>query len=344
MTYNKTILVTGAAGYIGSHICVELLAEKYQVIAVDNLCNSSVRAIQRVEQISQCALPFYAIDIRDGKTLDELLQKHHIDAVIHCAGLKIMSESVAQPLRYFQNNVAGTATLLETMAQHNIKTVIFSSSAAVYGTPTAVPIAESAPLLANNPYSHSKLMVEQLLADMTLADPAWAIGVLRYFNPVGAHDSGLIGETSHPQSNNLMPSIVRVASGQQSSLPIFGDDYPTADGTGVRDYIHVMDVANAHVAALAHLLQNTNDDARNFTLNLGTGQGHSVLDIVRTFEITCGQSVPYYIESRRSSDTAACYADASQAAALLNWSAKKGLAEMCADHWRWHVQNPNGYL
>ncbi|WP_211471159.1 UDP-glucose 4-epimerase GalE [Collimonas humicola] len=346
MSNRKTILVTGAAGYIGSHICVELLAEnskKYQVIAIDNLCNSSALAIQRIEKISQGTLPFYAIDICDRSALDRLLKSHHVDAVIHCAGLKVMNESLTQPLRYFENNVVGSANLLQVLASHNIKNFIFSSSASVYGTPSTVPIRESAPCLANNPYSRSKLMVEQLLADIALTDPAWAIGVLRYFNPAGAHDSGLIGELPHQKPTNLIPSIVRVASGQQSALPIFGDDYSTSDGTGVRDYIHVMDVASAHVAALAYIFNDANKDARGFTLNLGTGQGYSVLDIIRTFASACGRAIPYTTEARRPSDTAICYADAWQAARLLGWRAERGLAEMCADHWRWHMKNPSGY-
>ncbi|MFC5474842.1 UDP-glucose 4-epimerase GalE [Paraherbaspirillum soli] len=336
---NKTILVTGAAGYIGSHICVELLAAKYCVIAIDNLANGSSAAIRRAQQCGQGEIRFYPMDIRDRPALDSLLQTHPVDAAIHCAGLKIMSESVTQPLRYFENNVSGSATLLQALERSGVRNFVFSSSAAVYGAPASVPIPESAPVSANNPYSRSKLTVEQLLADLHDADPRWAIGVLRYFNPAGAHPSGLLGDSPRGMASNLMPAMARVALGQQPMLSIFGDDYPTIDGTGVRDYIHVADVASAHVAALDHLF----GAGSGFTLNLGTGRGYSVLEMIKTFELACARTIPYRIEPRRSSDSAACYADPAQALALLGWQARKGLADMCADHWRWHTQNPDGY-
>ncbi|WP_442781826.1 UDP-glucose 4-epimerase GalE [Collimonas fungivorans] len=336
---NNIILVTGAAGYIGSHICAALLSEKYSVLAVDNLSNSSLEAIRRAERCGDGKIDFQQIDVGDRPALDRLLQAHSVDAVIHCAGLKIMSESVQQPLRYFHNNVSATVTLLQALQQHGVRNFVFSSSAAVYGAPAAVPIAETAALRASNPYSQSKLMAEQVLADLGAADSSWAIGVLRYFNPVGAHVSGIMGEASRTMANNLLPAMARVASGQQAMLPIFGGDYPTADGTGVRDYIHVTDVADAHIAALRYLFGNR----RGFTVNLGTGRGYSVLEMLDAFEAVSVRRIPYEIRARRTADTASCYADPAQASRLLGWRASKGLADMCADHWRWHSQNPQGY-
>lgn len=340
MNTEKTILVTGASGYIGSHTCVELLAAGYSVVALDNLCNSSAEALKRVEKISGRDIPFYQADVRDRAALDALLAKHKIDATIHFAGLKAVGESVAQPLSYFENNVSGTVTLLQALGAAGVKAFVFSSSATVYGDPESVPIRETARLSTTNPYGRSKLMVEQVLEDLAKSDPSWAIGVLRYFNPVGAHASGLIGEDPRGIPNNLMPFVSQVAIGRRAKLSVFGNDYPTPDGTGVRDYIHVVDLARGHLAALAELFRS----GRGFTVNLGTGQGYSVLDMVRAFEKASGRSVPYEIVARRPGDIAACYADPEKAAQLLGWKAEKGLDDMCADNWRWQNMNPNGYL
>lgn len=283
------------------------------------------------------------MDIDDRSALNDLLATHNVSAVIHCAGLKIMSESMQQSLHYFKNNVSATLSLLEAVQNAGVRNFIFSSSAAVYGTPSMIPVAETAALRADNPYSQSKLMVEQILSHLSRADDSWAIGVLRYFNPVGAHASGMLGESPRSGQNNLLPTITRVALGQQSTLPIFGDDYPTIDGTGVRDYIHVSDVsdvADAHISALHYLFSTR----RGFTVNLGTGRGYRVLEMLRAFETASACRVPYEIRPRRIADTAVCYADPTQAAAILGWSAKKGLADMCSDHWRWQSQNPQGYV
>lgn len=339
MTTPKTILVTGAAGYIGSHTCVELLSAGYAVVAVDNLCNSSAEALKRVEKITGHVIPFYEADVRDGLTLNALLRTHRIDAAIHFAGLKAVGESVSKPLAYFENNVGGSITLLQELGDAGVKKFLFSSSATVYGDPESVPITESARLSVTNPYGRSKLMVEQVLEDLATSDRSWAIGVLRYFNPVGAHESGLIGEDPRGTPNNLMPFISQVAIGRREKLSVFGNDYPTPDGTGVRDYIHVVDLAKGHVAALKALFRSGD----GFTLNLGTGHGYSVLDMVRAFERASGRRVPYAMAPRRPGDIATCYADPMQAWHLLDWRAKKGLADMCADHWRWQSLNPEGY-
>lgn len=339
MTNPKKILVTGAAGYIGSHTCVELMQAGHQVIALDNLCNSAREALLRVEKITGRDVPFVHADVCDRSALDAVFQENAIDAVVHFAGLKAVGESVAQPLAYFRNNVSGTITLLDAMAAANVKRLVFSSSATVYGDPESVPITEAAPLRVTNPYGRTKLMVEEILADLEKSDPDWRIGVLRYFNPVGAHPSGLIGEDPRGTPSNLMPYIAQVAVGRRERLTIFGNDYPTPDGTGVRDYIHVVDLAQGHVAALQRLFAR----AEGFTVNLGTGHGHSVLDAVRTFEAASGCSVPYEVASRRSGDIAACFADPSNAQRLLGWRAEKNLAQMCADHWRWQSMNRHGY-
>lgn len=335
----KKILVTGASGYIGSHTCVELLQAGFVVIALDNLCNSSREAITRVERITGSALPFHEADVRDRPALDRILCEHEIDAVIHFAGLKAVGESVVQPLRYFDNNVSGTITLLQALADVGIKRFVFSSSATVYGDPESVPILETARLTTTNPYGRSKLMVEQILNDLMQADPHWRIGILRYFNPVGAHQSGLIGEDPQGIPNNLMPFVAQVAAGRRARLAVFGNDYPTPDGTGVRDYIHVVDLARGHVAALGRLFAQSG----GFTVNLGTGQGYSVLEAVRAFEAASGYPVPFDIMPRRPGDIASCYASPLQARELLRWRAEKNLQEMCMDHWRWQKMNPQGY-
>lgn len=335
----KNILVTGASGYIGSHTCVELLQSDYSVIAVDNLCNSSKESLRRVEQITCRSIPFYEADVRDRTALDSILAKERIDACIHFAGLKAVGESVTLPLTYFENNVAGSVTLLQALGDAGIKRFVFSSSATVYGDPQTVPIDESAPLSATNPYGRSKLMVEEIINDLARSDKTWSAGILRYFNPVGAHQSGLIGEDPRGIPNNLMPYVAQVAIGRREKLSVFGNDYPTPDGTGVRDYIHVVDLARGHVAALNRLFSKDG----LFTVNLGTGQGYSVLDAVRTFEQASERSVPYEIASRRPGDVASCYASPIAARELLNWRAEKTLKDMCVDLWRWQSMNPNGY-
>lgn len=336
---SQTILVTGASGYIGSHTCVELINNGFSVVAIDNLSNSAQEAISRVERITGASIPFHHIDVRNREALDSLLSRQPIDAVIHFAGLKAVGESVANPLMYYDNNVSGSVALLESLAKANVKKFVFSSSATVYGDPESVSIRESFRLSATNPYGRSKLMVEQILGDLAIADPSWGIAVLRYFNPVGAHESGLIGEDPQGIPNNLMPFIAQVAVGRRDKLSIFGSDYPTPDGTGVRDYIHVVDLAKGHVAALRRLFEHEG----GFTVNLGTGQGYSVLETVKAFEDASGRPVPYQLVARRPGDIATCYADPANARELLGWSAEKGIKEMCADHWRWQSNNPNGY-
>lgn len=332
------ILVTGGAGYIGSHTCLQLLAAGHELVVLDNLSNSQPEALQRVQKLAGRQLQLVEGDIRDETMLDAVF-RYPISAVIHFAGLKAVGESVAEPLRYYDNNVAGTLSLLKAMKKHGCKTLVFSSSATVYGDPASVPIREHFPLSATNPYGRSKLMIEDMLRDLSHAEPDWRIAILRYFNPVGAHDSGQIGENPNGIPNNLMPFITQVAVGKRAQLSVFGNDYATHDGTGVRDYIHVVDLARGHLCALDKLQQQ----AGLLTVNLGTGQGYSVLDMVKAFEQASGRTIAYTITPRRPGDVAACYADPAQAEQLLGWRAEKTLADMCADSWRWQNQNPDGY-
>lgn len=333
------VLVTGGAGYIGSHTCVELSEAGYDFVVYDNLSNSSQEAIKRVEQITGKTIPFVYGDIRDKKTLQEVFAKYNIDSVIHFAGLKAVGESVQKPLQYYDNNVYGSIALLEVMNENGCKKIIFSSSATVYGDPKTTPIKESFPLSATNPYGRSKLFIEEILRDVYVSDNTYKIIILRYFNPVGAHKSGLIGEDPNGEPNNLMPYIAQVAVGKREYLSVFGDDYDTPDGTGVRDYIHVVDLAQGHVKALEKI-SKINDV---LTLNLGTGKGYSVLDMIKAFENASGKKVAYKIVSRRPGDIAKCYADPSYAKEVLGWEAKRGIQEMCEDTWRWQQQNPDGY-
>lgn len=334
------VLVTGGAGYIGSHTCIELMAAGHQVVVVDNLCNSKRESLTRVERIAGQALrAFVQADVRDRAAMRAVFAAHDIDAVIHFAGLKAVGESVAKPLEYYDNNVSGTVALCEVMAEAGVKTLAFSSSATVYGDPASVPIREDFPTGPTNPYGRSKWMVEYLLQDLVVADPSWRIALLRYFNPVGAHESGLIGEDPNGLPNNLMPFVSQVAVGKLAELRVFGGDWPTPDGTGVRDYIHVLDLAQGHVRAIDYLAEHTG----LLTVNLGTGRGYSVLEVVRAFEQASGRAVPYRIVDRRPGDIAQCYADPAHANRLLGWVARRDLAQMCADAWNWQRSNPQGY-
>lgn len=338
----KNILVTGGAGYIGSHTCVELIQSgQFKPIVYDNLSNSSLVALDRVKQITGEAVTFIEGDIRDADKLDQVFSEYNIDAIIHFAGLKAVGESVEKPLMYYDNNISGSVTLFNAMKAHNVKRIVFSSSATVYGDPATVPIQEHFPLSATNAYGRSKLFIEDILRDINHADPAWDVALLRYFNPVGAHKSGLIGEDPSGIPNNLMPYIARVAIGQYPELSVFGGDYPTPDGTGVRDFIHVVDLAKGHVKALQAFEQTR--DERLFTVNLGTGEGYSVLDLVKAFEKASGKTVAYKIVDRRAGDIACCYADPALATELLGWNAELGVDEMCEDTWRWQQENPKGF-
>lgn len=325
------ILITGGTGYIGSHTAVELMRAGFEVLIVDNFCNSKASVLDRIERIVGRRPQFVEADIRSRDSMRSLFADYHFDAVIHFAGLKAVGESVAQPLRYYDNNIHGSLVLFEAMDEAGVKTLVFSSSATVYGDPHSVPILEDFPLSATNPYGRSKLIVEDILGDIAHADASWHIALLRYFNPVGAHESGLIGEDPNGIPNNLMPYIARVAAGSLAELSVFGNDYPTVDGTGVRDYIHVVDLARGHLAALKVLT----DSAGVLTVNLGTGRGYSVLEVVRAFEQASRKKVPYKIVGRRPGDIAACYADPSLAKKLLGWQAQFGIDEMCRDAWRW---------
>ena len=335
-----TILITGGAGYIGSHTALELLNEGYDVVVYDNLCNSSRESLRRVEELTGKQIRFYEGDVQDEKALTDMFKEQRIDAVIHCAALKAVGESVQKPLEYYQNNISGTLTLLKVMREVGVKNIVFSSSATVYGSPEEMPITEECPKgQCTNPYGWTKSMMEQIMSDVQKADASWNVILLRYFNPVGAHKSGRIGEDPKGIPNNLMPYISQVAVGKLEKLGVFGNDYDTPDGTGVRDYIHVVDLAIGHVKAINYIFTDPGLDV----INLGTGQGYSVLDMVKAFSRACGKEIPYEIKPRREGDIAMCYADPSKAARVLGWKAERGLDEMCEDTWRWQSQNPNGY-
>ncbi len=344
---NKKILITGGAGYIGSHTCIALHEAGYDIIVYDNLSNSSREAINRVSTLIGKSIEFIKGDTRDAEVLKQVFAAYQFFAVIHFAGLKAVGESVAKPLLYYNNNVNGTITLLEVMTEYNVKNLIFSSSATVYGDPETLPIDEDSKRFCTNPYGQSKLAVEHILEDLSVSDKSWNLISLRYFNPVGAHPSGQIGEDPNDIPNNLMPYISQVAVGKLNKLSIFGNDYPTVDGTGVRDFIHVTDLAEGHVAALDYLKQQSSlDNSQSvgfLPINLGTGRGTSVIELVDTFKKVSAQPIPYQFSARRAGDIASCYASADRAKALLNWQARLSIAEMCSDTWRWQSMNPDGY-
>lgn len=335
----KTILVTGGAGYIGSHTLIELINNNFEVVVIDNLANSSRESLRRVEQITGHEIPFIEADVRDQSALDDIFTTYDIDSVIHFAGLKAVGESVAKPLEYYDNNLVSTLALLEAMREHNVKQLVFSSSATVYGSPSELPLRETSTVGVGltNPYGKTKYMIEQIIQDYCAADPAFEATILRYFNPIGAHQSGQIGEDPNGIPNNLLPYVAQVAVGKLQSVGVFGDDYDTPDGTGVRDYIHVVDLARGHVAALQHMKAGAN------VYNLGTGSGTSVLEIIKAFSKACGRDLPYEIKPRRAGDIAACYADCSKAERELGWRAELSIEQACADSWRWQSQNPNGF-
>ena len=336
----KKVLITGGAGYIGSHVAVELLNKNYKVIVYDNLTNSSKISVKRVEEITGKNIIFYEADILDEKKLSEVFEKENIDVVIHCAALKAVGESVKKPLEYYHNNISGTLSLLKVMRKYSCKNIIFSSSATVYGDPEKVPITEDFPKgICTNPYGWTKSMMEQIMTDLQKSDPEWKVVLLRYFNPIGAHESGKIGEDPQGIPNNLLPYIAQVAVGKLDYLRVFGDDYDTVDGTGVRDYIHVVDLAKGHVLSVDKI-----DKLEGVSIiNLATGNGYSVLEVLKAFEKACGKKISYKIVERREGDIAKCFADASKAYEVLGWKAEKGIDEMCEDSWRWQSQNPNGY-
>lgn len=336
----KNVLITGGAGYIGSHVAVELLNKNYKVIVYDNLTNSSKISVKRVEEITGKNIIFYEADILDEKKLSEVFEKENIDVVIHCAALKAVGESVKKPLEYYHNNISGTLSLLKIMRKYSCKNIIFSSSATVYGDPEKVPITEDFPKgTCTNPYGWTKSMMEQIMTDLQKSDPEWKVVLLRYFNPIGAHESGKIGEDPQGIPNNLLPYIAQVAVGKLDYLRVFGDDYDTVDGTGVRDYIHVVDLAKGHVLSVDKI-----DKLKGVSIiNLATGNGYSVLEVLKAFEKACGKKISYKIVERREGDIAKCFADASKAYEVLGWKAEKGIDEMCEDSWRWQSQNPNGY-
>ena len=332
------ILVTGGSGYIGSHTVLELLNKNYEVVIVDNFSNSSFESLRRVQKITGKDFTFYEADIRDEEKMDEILSAHKIDAVIHFAAFKAVGESCRLPLKYYENNISGTVSLLKVLEKHNVKKIIFSSSATVYGDPERLPLDENCRLSTTNPYGSTKLMMEGIMQDLYKADNEWNIILLRYFNPVGAHESGLIGEDPKGIPNNLMPYVAQVASGKLACINVFGDDYDTPDGTGVRDYIHVVDLALGHIAAIEHC-----NESGVHIYNLGTGHGYSVLDMIKAFEKACGKTLPYKICERRPGDIASCYAAPDKAKAELHWEAKNGIEEMCASQWKWQSGNPRGY-
>lgn len=334
------ILVTGGAGYIGSHTCVELLNEGYEVVVMDNLYNASEKAVERVEQITGKKLTFYKTDMLDREGVREIFEKEKIDAVIHFAGYKAVGESVAKPIEYYYNNMAGTLILCDEMRNHGVKNIIFSSSATVYGDPAQIPITEECPKgTPTNPYGWTKSMLEQVLTDIHTSDPEWNVILLRYFNPIGAHESGLIGEDPKGIPNNLVPYVAQVAIGKRPCVGVFGNDYDTPDGTGVRDYIHVVDLARGHVKAIQKLA----DKEGVSIYNLGTGKGNSVLEVIRAFERACGHEIPYEIKARRPGDIATCYSQCDKAERELGWKAEYDIDRMCADSWNWQQKNPNGY-
>ena len=333
------ILVTGGAGYIGSHACIELLNAGYEVVVLDNLSNSKEESLRRVQEITGKTLEFHLADLLDKPAVDRIFDRAQVDAVIHFAGLKAVGESVTIPLRYYYNNITGTLNLCDVMSAHGVKHLVFSSSATVYGDPHTVPITEDFPTTATNPYGWTKWMIEQILRDAYRADNTWNIALLRYFNPIGAHASGRIGEDPNGIPNNLLPYIAQVAVGKLPKVSVFGNDYPTPDGTGVRDYIHVVDLSIGHVRALEKLRTNPG----LVTYNLGTGNGYSVLQVIAAFEKACGKKIPYQLVARRAGDVAACYADPAKAKAELGWIAERGIDQMCADSWAWQSKNPNGY-
>ena len=335
----KTTLVTGGAGYIGSHTLIELINNNFEVVVIDNLANSSRESLRRVEQITGHEIPFIEADVRDQSALDDIFTTYDIDSVIHFAGLKAVGESVAKPLEYYDNNLVSTMTLLEAMREHNVKQLVFSSSATVYGSPSELPLRETSTVGVGltNPYGKTKYMIEQIIQDYCAADPAFEATILRYFNPIGAHQSGQIGEDPNGIPNNLLPYVAQVAVGKLQSVGVFGDDYDTPDGTGVRDYIHVVDLARGHVAALQHMKAGAS------IYNLGTGNGTSVLEIIKAFSKACERDLPYEIKPRRAGDIATCYADCSKAERELGWRAELSIEQACADSWRWQSQNPNGF-
>ena len=332
------ILVTGGAGFIASHTNVELLNAGYDVVVVDNLVNSSRESVARVEELTGKKISFYEEDLLNEKAIDAIFEKENIDSVIHFAALKAVGESCQIPLRYFDNNLTGTLNLLKVMEKHGVKSIVFSSSATVYGKPESVPIREDFPLSVSNPYGRTKLIIEDMLRDIYKSDNEWDIALLRYFNPIGAHESGMIGENPHGIPNNLLPYVAKVAAGQLECVNVFGDDYDTPDGTGVRDYIHVVDLATGHIKALEKLVTHPG----LVTYNLGTGVGYSVLDIIKNFEKACGKEIPYKITPRRPGDIDMCYADPAKAKEELGWEATRSIDKMCEDAWRWQTKNPNG--
>jgi UDP-glucose 4-epimerase len=336
-----TILLTGGAGYIGSHTCVELISAGFDTVLFDNLCNSSPVVVDRIEAITGTRPRFIQADVRDRAALDRVFGEHAVDAVVHFAGLKAVGDSVARPLDYYANNVCGSTILFEAMRSSGVRRVVFSSSATVYGMAAEMPLTERSPTVPVNPYGYSKLMVEQILHDLARTDPGWRMMCLRYFNPVGAHDSGMIGEDPRDTPNNLMPSVAQVAVGRLPKLRVFGNDYPTPDGTGVRDYIHVTDLATGHVAAIQRLMDDT--PVEHTVVNIGTGRGHSVLELVYAFMRASARAIPFDIAERRPGDVATSFADVSVASRYLNWEAARDLDRMCADTWRWQSANPRGY-